>query len=275
MEQTLRSDLPAASACHTASDGIELVFRGHGMLGLAQIGVLKAFAQAKLPVKRTTAMSLSTVVAALHCNGVDPSSIEQLFLDPKARRYMRDAWFGHGNCGKQTTDRMQELLPIAKKLVALKKLAPQQALRLMCFDVVENRTVVYEGLHYDLATALAACCSVSGVMRPVRRGLSLLVDCSHHGCKLERPCSAQTIISEVTVDGELPHQALSPVDRWLHDRARFIAPESDCQTIVPDPCPIIATRLPVKSMGGCRLTANTIKRIIDAGYRSASQHLAS
>jgi hypothetical protein len=272
MNQTSTSVTSAAPTCNRA-DGLELVLRGHGMLGAAHIGVLKAFAENGKRVDTITGMSLGAVVATLYANGADSSEITKLFLNRKARRFMRDVWLGQGQCDV-TAEPLQQLLPAAKLFVARKRLKPRDNLRLICYDVTTRRSVVFEGTDYDLATALAASCSVAGVMRPVRRGKSLLVDCSLYGCKVEKPDCGHTAVSDAFVEGEVPQDKLSTVDGWLHRRGRLIAPESDCSTVAGDGCLTIRTVIPSELINQCGCSEKRIKRIIAAGYEAAKAALS-
>ena len=269
MDQTLQSARVAVASKAAVRKPLELVLRGHGMLGLAHIGVLRAFVEKGVRIDHLTAMSLGSVVATLFANGVDSSAIEQMFLNKKARRFMREAWLGHGKCHQYTYGKVQDLLPEARNFVEKNHLMPKATLSLLCFDVVEAQTMTYEGIDYDLATALTACCSVAGLMRPIRKGNAVLVDCSLYGCKLETPAGCVTIISDVKLDGAVPEDGLSPIDRWLDRRSRLIGQESSCESVAGKHSMVIKTTVPNEALVAYGCSEEAIQRIIDAGYESA------
>jgi hypothetical protein len=243
------------------------------MLGLAHIGVLRAFVEKGVRIDHLTAMSLGSVIATLFANGVDSSAIEQMFFNRKARRFMREAWLGHGKCHQYTYGKVQDLLPEARNFVEKNHLKPRAMLRLLCFDVVEARTVAYEGVNYDLAAALTASCSVAGLMRPIRKGNAVLVDCSLYGCKVETPSTGATIISDVKLEGAIPEDGLSPVDRWLDRRSRLIGAESPCESVAGEDVLVIKTTVPNEALVAYGCSEEAIERIINAGYESALKFL--
>jgi hypothetical protein len=255
----------------------ELVLRGHGVLGLAHIGVLRACAEKGVRVPRITGMSLSSVIATLHANGRDANAIEGLFLNEQVRHVLRDAWLGHGPCERPALGNMvHDLLPTARQLVETLKLKPQAGLKLLAFDVVTASTVAFQGTGYDLVMALTACCSVAGVMRPIRVGDSVLVDCSLNGCRLDSPCQGAMVVSDASVAGTaVDDGALSHVDRWLHTRARLIGPDISCFNVVNGACRSIDIRIPAETISECGCSEEQIRRIINAGYDAAMQALAA
>jgi hypothetical protein len=136
-------------------------------------------------------VSIGAVVAALFTNGKEPAEIgdilKELFknsifdiFDPKNWvRNVRDGkqdwklwlkviapplnplrWFGLP---------LLDMLPVMRELVEKYDLKPNPHLKIVAFDLIRRKPVVFEGTDYDLAVALAASCTVWGpaMMRPV------------------------------------------------------------------------------------------------------------
>jgi hypothetical protein len=246
---------------------VELILCGSGSASLAHIGVLKALSERGVAINHITATSMGAVIAALYANGLDASAILELFMDQHPEQFQTGAWLGLQPC-KTMFCPTQDVLPEARKLVRVRGLRPLGSFTILCYDLHQHGTVVYQGTDYDLPMALTASCAVPGVSRPVRHQDVLLVDCSLYGCRLDRRPGLLQIFSQAHVAGDVPENSLTPVDRWLRQRSRLIARASSDLGPLPGNR-VIDIAVTAVALSACSTSKETLLAIVAAGYQAA------
>ena len=155
-------------------ESIELVLGGGGIKGFAHVGFLKAVQKLNINYNMVTGVSIGSIVAVLFVNGFSTSEIEKIFaeelkrINPKklARSMLLPASVDRLIFGEEPVS----LLALMKNLVARYNLKPKANLRLVAFNALTREPVVYTGTRYNLATAMAASCSIPFVFRPIENG---------------------------------------------------------------------------------------------------------
>ncbi len=149
---------------------IELVLGGGGIKGYGHIGVLKALEERRVNVGKVTGVSIGSVVASMYKNGYQPSSILDIMLDEFD--YFNDKTFGTGRRKKSWVQLFGkvDLLSFFKEVSARYDIRPRKNLRILAYDVIHLRPVLFEGLKYDTGVAVAASCAIPFIMKPVWHG---------------------------------------------------------------------------------------------------------
>lgn len=191
--------------------------------GAYLLGLLRLLECTRLPVSFYMGASIGSVVAALYTNGKSPAQIGSIFRD-ELFRYSVFGWLNPANwirsisepCSngrvpiwiswlkmltlpvnplRYVTGGIVDLVPAMERLVQKENLKPQPNLRIVAFDLLHNKAVVfggrrraetadaiYAGGKYNLAQALAGACCIAMplMMRPVACNVNgqfcLLVD---------------------------------------------------------------------------------------------------
>lgn len=152
----------------------ELVLGGGGVRGYAHIGVLKALEERKATIKITmvTGVSIGSVIAALYKNGHKPDEILELLL--KEIPLFHKKMFGDKRKSRLTNLINLlggiDLLPFFKEMCEKYSIVPRRNLRIVAYDAIRRQPVLFQGRCYNMATAVAASCSIPFVMKPVWRG---------------------------------------------------------------------------------------------------------
>jgi predicted acylesterase/phospholipase RssA len=153
---------------------IELVLGGGGIKGFAHVGFLKAIEELKVNCGTITGVSIGSIIAVLYVNGFSTEEIETIFaqelkaINPK--RLMRSMLLPKSLDRLIFGEEPVSLLALMKNLVSRYKLKPKDNLRLVAFNAVTREPVVFTGKYYDLASAMAASCSIPFVFRPIENG---------------------------------------------------------------------------------------------------------
>lgn len=213
---------------------IELVLGGGGIKGFGHIGFLKAIEEQQINTGKVTGVSIGSAVAALYTNGYQPEEITGIFLKELVRLSPN-----RGARGVRVRDMLRggiNLKQMFEDICSRYELKPRRNLRILAFNVLNGKPVVFEGCRYDLSSALAASCSVPGVMRPVwygqkdlastvrtvvgswrgRTSEGILVDGGVHHPAPGEFCKGPAIISKLGIARSLPSEWLSPVDLFFH-----------------------------------------------------------
>jgi predicted acylesterase/phospholipase RssA len=190
---------------------IELVLGGGGVKGFAHVGFLKAVEELKINYGTITGVSIGSIIAVLYVNGFSTEEIETIFaqelkaITPKklARSMLLPARLDRLIFAEEPVS----LLTLMKDLVARYKLKPKSNLRLVAFNAITREPVVFSGKYYDLATAMAASCSIPFVFRPIENGeeVSLVTWLRHWVSRKLRQEPDHADESELLFDGGLFH----------------------------------------------------------------------
>lgn len=147
---------------------VVLTLGGGANRGVSHLGFLQFFEEHEVPVKSITGVSIGSIVATMYLNGVPLDTIKRAFVEdisfPPLFTAVRAIL---PSLNPLRILGVVDLIPLMSHLVEKYNLKPQPGLRMTAYDVLRLESVVFEGLDYDLTLALAASCSVPGLMRPV------------------------------------------------------------------------------------------------------------
>lgn len=155
------------------SEKFELVLGGGGIKGYGHIGVLKAIHERKIKVGMVTGVSIGSAVSALYRNGYCPDESLEILLSEFTAFNKRVVGGGKEPTSLDTILSVLsglDLLPFFQDVLTRYNVKPRRNLRIVAFDAIKMKPVTFEGLKYDIATAVAASCSIPFIMRPVFRG---------------------------------------------------------------------------------------------------------
>jgi hypothetical protein len=212
-------------------ESVELVLGGGGIKGFGHIGFLKAIEEKQVVTGKVTGVSIGSAAAAFYTNGYSPDEFTEIFL-----REIANLSPVKGQRGVMVRDMLRGGINLKRKfhdITVRYKLRPREELRILAFNVLNGKPVLFEGTNYDLPTALAASCSVPGVMRPVWFGQDnvvgtiikgwrgkttegILVDGGLHHPAPGHFCQGPAIISKLGIANSLPAERLSPTDLVFH-----------------------------------------------------------
>lgn len=202
---------PLSVTCLSPVKTIELVLGGGGVKGFAHIGFLRAIEELKINYGTITGVSIGIVIAVLYVNGYSTTEIEAIFaeelqrINPKklARSMLLPVSVDRLIFGEEPVS----ILKLMQDLVARYKLKPKPNLRVVAFNAITREPVVYSGTDYDLASAMAASCSIPFVFRPIKNGKEIsLASWLRHRIKAklkQAPDSKED--GELLFDGGLHH----------------------------------------------------------------------
>lgn len=207
--------------------GISVVLGGGGSRGPSLLGFLDYLDSEGVEYNDFTGVSIGSVVAAFWTNGYSVEDIKQVFRDELFNSGL-DMWF---KCLVPPLNPLRWIglgmvdpLPVMRELVEKYELKPNRKLRMVAFDLITRKPVVFEGKNYDLVTALAASCSVPGMLRPVTAWVDghycLLVDGGLHHPQPGHYAKAPAIIAKLI---DMPFMELIFPDR----RGDFVASVGD------------------------------------------------
>ncbi len=220
-----------------SAEKFELVLGGGGIKGYGHIGVLKAIHERQIKVGMVTGVSIGSAVAALYRNGYCPDEALDILL--KEFTAFNKRVIGRGRKPNSVTTVLSllsgiNLLPFFQDVMTRYEVKPRRNLRIVAYDAIQRKPVVFEGLKYDLATAVAASCSIPVVMRPVWTGdwkkgetlrtiirrargkgdQAVLVDGGVYHPAPGEFCKGKAIISRLGIASEMPEKSLSECATW-------------------------------------------------------------
>lgn len=165
-------------------NAINVTLGGGGSRGAYLTGFLDFVQEYQVNIASFLGVSAGSLVACFYTNGYSGEFIATCFSEEFQKMpigiFMQAfslplnplrLWFGG----------LLNLEPFMRHLVEKYGLKPNEKLKILAYDVLKQKPIVFEGDNYDLPTALAASCSIPGLMRPVEYvdshgRLSLLVD---------------------------------------------------------------------------------------------------
>lgn len=111
-----------------------------------------------------------------------------------------------------------DLMPMMQETVKDLGLKPVKGLRILAFDVITRKPVVFSGTDYDLATALTASCALPGAFRPVPHpnGKGLLIDGAWYHRNPADLSKPGAIISKLGQATAMPLDTLTYVELMGH-----------------------------------------------------------
>lgn len=279
-----------------SSEKFELVLGGGGIKGYGHIGVLKAIHERNIKLGMVTGVSIGSAVAALYRNGYCPDEALDILL--KEFTAFNKRVIGRGRKPNSLTTLLSllsgiNLLPFFQDVMTRYDVKPRRNLRIVAYDAIQRKPVLFEGLKYDLPTAVAASCSIPVVMRPVWTGnwkkgetmrtilrrargkadQTVLVDGGVYHPAPADFCKGPAIISRLGIASEMPRKSFDECATWAEylfqsievAGGRFIKryfPENDTHVTIDSGKPDVGTL----TFGICREQA---LEMVDYGYASA------
>jgi hypothetical protein len=165
---------------------IEMLLMGGGARGPGHCGLLKALDERRISVGMVSGISIGSCVAALWTNGYDWERILKIMRAGMARLNPLNpdpALLEHGPFSyKIGARKFINLHQLFSDIQAEHHLKPNERLRILAYDILRRKPVVFEGLDYDLPLALAASCAIPGIMSMIwqgRKDQSGLIDLFH------------------------------------------------------------------------------------------------
>lgn len=220
-----------------SSPKYELVLGGGGIKGYGHIGVLKAIRERNIKIGMVTGVSIGSAVAAMYRNGYSPDESLDILL--KEFTAFNRKVIGKGKKPTSVTTMLSllsgvELLPFFQDVMTRYEVKPRRNLKIVAFDAIQMKPVVFEGLKCDIATAVAASCSIPFVMRPVWTGKwqkgktgrtiidrvqgkvdeTVLVDGGVYHPAPHNFCKGPAIISRLGIASEMPTEAYDECGTW-------------------------------------------------------------
>lgn len=165
-------------------NAINVTLGGGGSRGAYIIGFLDFIQEYRVNIASFLGVSAGSLVACFYTNGYSPEFIATCFSEEFQKMpigIFMQAFSLPLNPFKLFYGGMLDFEPFMRHLVEKYGLKPNKKLKILAYDILKRKPIVFEGDNYDLPKALAASCSIPGLMRPVEyvdsRGcLSLLVD---------------------------------------------------------------------------------------------------
>jgi predicted acylesterase/phospholipase RssA len=264
-------------ATDPALGGLDVVLGASGSETTAHVGFLKAIEDNHVPVGRITGVSGGSLVAALYANEYSPDQIKQILLSDEFRHpnlemigkiyHVTDPW----NLFPYSMD----FKPWIEDFVAKYKLKPQPNLRIVAADAKTHEPMIFEGTHYDLATALTASTDATPALRmkPVEVNGHTAVDGYYYHPTPTALCKSPSIASKIGFTSELPHELLAPWDYFFHFKE--LAYNKELVGRYPDPPGhiIATTGLPDVAMATFSISKATTEKLIEHGYFETMERL--
>lgn len=226
-----------ATAFHP-HDKVELVLGGGGVKGFGHIGLLKAIDELQVAVGHVTGVSIGSAIAAMYTNGIAPDKMTDILYE-EVQRLTAALFAGNPRASVYSAWRWVSLVNMEVFYAAIENthgLKPQPNLRIIAYDLVRRQPVAFEGTDYNLTQAVAASCSIPGLMRPVsidhkpslssfrniyegwrgRSRAAVLVDGGiYHPAPVEF-CKGPAIISRLGMARGAPRETLRTIDALFH-----------------------------------------------------------
>lgn len=151
-----------------SSTAVPMVLGGGGMRGPCAVGALKRLSKEGISGLSYTGVSIGSLLSTMYSNGRTEFDLKSWFLDG-----MKD-WKLIASCLVPSINPLRhigggivDMLPIMRETVEQFNLKPQKNLRIITFDLIRRKPVVFEGEDYDLALAMSASCTIPVFSRPV------------------------------------------------------------------------------------------------------------
>lgn len=148
---------------------IGLALGSGGARGLAHIGVLKVFEEARIPIHCISGCSMGALIGSLYGLGYSPMDMEKMALNFQ-RNYFLD--FTIPKMGLINGDKIKQLIKILSKGKKIEDLEPKVII--VATDLCKGEKVVFS--QGDIATAVRASISIPGIFVPEIVGDQQLVD---------------------------------------------------------------------------------------------------
>jgi NTE family protein len=148
---------------------VGLALAGGFARGIAHIGVLRVFREAKIPIDCVSGTSVGALIGAAYCAGVPLEKMEQIGASTSFTDFGRwtPSWLGLA-----TNQRMEKYLARFSSLKTFEEL--QTPMAIAATDINAGVSIYYS--HGQLAPAIRASCAYPGLFVPIQHEGRTLVD---------------------------------------------------------------------------------------------------
>lgn len=277
---------------------IDGVLGGGGAKGFAHLGFLKACEEMLFSFNNIYGISIGSQVAALYTNGFSVDEIrkviEREFNDLLPKQIVKSL------TGKFKSEHLKlgivDLCEINRQFVKENDLVPNDKLRIVSYNLMNRKPVIYKGTDYDLADALSASMAVPLMVQPVILGKYLpksfidiihgLISGSsgfeiHFDGAIKHPCPGDidgcylAIVSKLGFVSRLPGKFISPFNMMMHGMEllanpllKMIFPDSN-QSVVIDTGP-----KNIAALNFGQFSSRAIEKMVNHGYEVTADRLA-
>ncbi len=208
---------------------IEVVFGAGGVKGYLHIGLLRALEELGFNVSKFTGASVGAIIAALAANDWSSTRIMDLFLASHDRSanplllasaiVMPDMpTFVHALMTGFSGYTCLSLEGPWKESVKALGITPSERLRILACESGSKKPVLFEGVDYDLGTALSASGAFPGVFKSVQYQGKDLVDGAVYHRNPDEFCTDPAVISSLGFASKWPNEMLDMVSLYFHYR---------------------------------------------------------
>lgn len=275
-------ELSAAAGARNSAEanlpGLEIVLGASGAEAPAHAGFLQALEDKQVPVGRITGVSGGSLVAALYANHYSPAQIKDILMSNEFRYpkpyvlaqclHLSDPW----NLYPYAFD----FRPWIKDFVETYNLRPQPNLRIVAADKESKTPVIFEGVNYDLVTALTAstAATIGMNMKPVDYQGRKLIDGFYYHPIPAQLSTAPAIVSKVGFVSKFPKEFLNPWDSYMH--LREMAYYDIFSKKYPDPPGHIIAKTGLDDVATTTfgISKATMERLVRHGYESTIERLS-
>lgn len=218
---------------------VELVLSGGGAKGPGLLGAIMAAEDRNVPISVVSGVSIGSIFAAFYTNGYSAREILEIIVNDPIKAKASDdfnSWFQQLSPLRLLKVGFLDLRREYARMVNEYELAPNENLRIIAYNLLKRTPVLFEGLDYNLAQAMAASCSIPGVMPPVnytpkpwlRHRLAspqakasmalpgLLVDGGLHHPSPSEFCAGPVVVFELREPTELPSEKATWLELLYH-----------------------------------------------------------
>lgn len=268
-----------------ASKPLDLVLGAGGVKGFGHIGVLKAIKALGVPIGTVTGVSVGSLVAALHTNGLDCEALfDQMLAGLKNRDNplaMLETMTLSDPISLMIGGPVDLSVPM-RRLVKDLELSPRDDLRIVACDYFAKVPVPFQGQDYDLATALTASCALPTVLRPVWHrdpktgAMRLLVDGAVYHYNPTDFSEAPAIVVSFRPATSWPsgYRFKNPMDAYFHMREMYYPIAGHRRHV--DAQKHILLEIGLKDVAGLNygIDEQVCRAMVEDGYRTAMDRLS-
>jgi len=225
---------PETSFALRRDEPIDLVLGGGGIKGFGHIGALHALVERGIQIGNVDCVSIGSIIGTFFKNNHPLDAFVDIFLT-ELGRFDKGA-FARALVRPQPLRVLRnggvvDLRPFFESMAGRYNLIAKPGLRLIAARAtVPVRPYLFEGLDYDLPTAMSACCAMPPFMRSIwvkdaQTGRPIrLVDGGLFHPEPHHFCVRPSIILKLGLASRFPGKPLQWLDRCIHVAEMLIQP---------------------------------------------------
>lgn len=259
---------------------VEVVLGAGGVKGLAHHGFWKALQAKRVAVGKVTGVSVGALDAAFFTNGWDPEPLTDLFLERLSKRFdpfLIAQCFGVPDLLSFMIGGCADLTRPLQAMVRDFNLKPNPQLRIVAYDILHRKPVIFEGEDYDLGLALAASCAMPGVLMPVKHfsngSYTLLVDGAMYHRNPAQFCKGTAIVSRLGFATQPSEDYQLPIDLYMHLREMYYPLIHQPNDVDEDKHVVVTTEAADVAGLNFGVSKERCLRLVDEGYAAAVKAL--